>query len=275
MYLGCNNDACRIANSLIEGNYVHHTNGATVIQGDGIEIKDGSYGNIIRDNVIHDTNYPGILVYSTAGNGAANVIERNVIWNVNDNTVQMAADVVFRNNIVLGNVAMQSHQSGSPSNIEFVHNTVISSGNALDVRDVSGSVQIANNAIYAQGQAIRLISGDLGQVQLAGNVGAGGLSGGSAGYTDGNGIASDMVNGNFAGSPPIDPLPAPGSALIGSGDAGHVVAEDFNGTPRSGVADVGAYKFQDGGNPGWQIVEGFKSMAPVKKPNPPENLQTD
>ena len=40
------------------GNYVHHTNDRTVEQGDGIELKEGSYGNVIRDNVIHDTNYP-------------------------------------------------------------------------------------------------------------------------------------------------------------------------------------------------------------------------
>ena len=275
MYLGCNNDGCRIANSLIEGNYIHHTNRSTVSQGDGIEIKEGSYGNIIRDNVIHDTNYPGILVYSTAGNGSPNVIERNVIWNVNDNTVQMAADTIFRNNIVLGNVAMQSHQSGSPSNIEFVHNTVITSGNALAVRDVSGPVLIANNAIYAQGAAIRLISGDLGQVQLAGNVGAGGFSGASGGYVDGNGIASDTVNGNYSGVPPVDPFPAPGSALINAGDASHVVADDFNGKSRSGVADVGAYGFEDSGNPGWQIAEAFKSIAKAKTPKPPTDVRTE
>ena len=128
MYLGCNNDGCRIANSLIEGNYIHHTNRATVEQGDGIEIKEGSYGNIVRDNVIHDTKYPGILLYSTVGNGPQNIVEGNIVWNVSDNTMQIAADAVIRNNIVLGNVSFQSHQSGSPSNIEFVHNTVVNDG---------------------------------------------------------------------------------------------------------------------------------------------------
>jgi hypothetical protein len=275
MYLGCNNDNCRIANSLIEGNYVHHTNRSTVSQGDGIEIKEGSYGNVIRDNVIHDTHYPGILVYSTAGNGPSNVIERNVIWNVNDNTVQMAADTIFRNNVVLGNVAMQSHQSGSPSNIEFVHNTVISSGNALGVRDVSGPVLIANNAIYALGTAVQLISGDIAQVQITGNVGEGGISGTSSGYSDGNGIANDLLNGHYEGRPPIDPFPTVGSALIGSGNTDHIVADDFNGTPRSGSADVGAYKFDAGGNSGWQIAEALKSKTTAKIPNPPEDLRTE
>ena len=96
MYLGCNNDGCRVANSLIEGNYIHHTNRPSVEQGDGIELKEGSYGNVIRDNVIHDTFYPGILVYSTVGNGPANIIEGNVVWNVSDNTVQVAADAMKR-----------------------------------------------------------------------------------------------------------------------------------------------------------------------------------
>ena len=277
MYLGCNNDNCRIANSLIEGNYIHHTNRGTVEQGDGIEIKEGSYGNVVRDNVIHDTKYPGILLYSTVGNGPPNVVEGNTVWNVADNTMQVAADAVIRNNIILGNVSFRSHQSGSPSNIEFVHNTVINSGTAIEVRNVSGPVVIANNAVYSQSTAIRLISGNLGQVQLAGNVGAGGLSGGSSGYVDGNGIGADFVGGNYSGNPPIDLFPAPGSALIAAADAGFVVAADFNNSPRSGTADAGAYVFSSGGNPGWTIGPGFKDAGgtTVTRPLPPSNLQTD
>lgn len=276
MYLGCNYDGCRVINSLIEGNYIHHTNRATVEQGDGIEIKEGSYGNVIRDNVIHDTLYPGIILYSTVGNGPPNIVEGNILWNVSDNTIQIAADAVLRNNIVLGNVSFQSHQSGSPSNIEFVHNTVINDGSGVEVRNVSGSVLIANNAIYAQNQAIRLISGDLSQVQLFGNVGAGGLSGGSSGYSDGNGISIDMVAGNYNGAPPVDPFPAPGSALIDVGNAAYVTTIDFNGNPRSGSPDVGAYTFDEKGNPGWTITPGFKAMnRETKVPLPPTDVQAN
>ena len=275
MYLGCNNDGCRVANSLIEGNYIHHTNRATVDQGDGIELKEGSYGNIIRDNVIHDTNYPGILVYSTNGNGPANLIEGNAVWRVNDNTMQVAADAIVRNNIVMGNVAMQPHQSGSPSNIEFLHNTVIAQGNALDVRGVSGPVLIANNAIYAQGTAINLISGDLGQVTVSGNIGEGGIAGGGTGFVNGNGIGADFVNGSYAGEPPIDLYPAPGSALIGTGNTNYVVPTDFNGTMRNGAPDAGAYRYRSGGNPGWQISTGFKPSGGAKVPNPPTNVGAD
>ena len=276
MYLGCNNDACRVANSLIEGNYIHDTNRPSVAQGDGIELKEGSYGNVIRDNVIHDTKYPGIIVYSVAGNGPANLVEGNVVWNVSDNTVQIAADAVFRNNIVLGNVAMQAHQSGSPSNIEMIHNTIISSASGVEVRNVSGPVLIANNAVYAQDTAIRLISGSLGQVTLSANVGSGGLSGASSGYSNGGGIDNDMVAAHYNGTPPIDPFPRAGGALVDAGDTNYSTSVDFNGATRSGTPDVGAYVFRADGNLGWVIQKWFKnSGAEGKTPRPPEDVTAE
>jgi hypothetical protein len=273
MYLGCNSNACRLANSLIEGNYVHDTNGPNVEQGDGIELKEGSYGNTIRDNVVHDTNYPGIITYSTVGNGAANVIEGNVIWNTNDNAIQSAADAIIRNNIVLGApIALQSHQAGSPSNMQVVHNTVINNDAGIVVRNVVGPVVIANNAVYAQsGSAIRLVSGNLSLVTVAGNVGQGGLSGASSGYVEGKGIGADFVAATF-GVPPLDVFPKAGSALIGAASAAHVTPLDFNGTSRTGSSDAGAYRYNAAGNPGWKIVAGFKNAV---RPNPPTNLSAE
>ncbi len=274
MYLGCNNDQCRVENSLIEGNYVHHTNGPTVEQGDGIELKEGSSGNTIRDNVIHDTNYPGILVYGTAGNGPANTIEGNVIWNVGDYGIQAAADAIIRNNIVLdGGVGFQRHQSSVPSNIEFVHNTVLLGGTTLTVRDVSGPVVIANNALYSQGgNAVRLVSGDLSQVVLRGNVGTGGVSGASGGFTWGAGVDQDFVNGHF-GVPPIDLYPSAGSPLIDAGDAAYQTPVDFNGASRSGVPDAGAYQHGPDSNQGWPISTTFKTAAGITIPLPPVILE--
>jgi Right handed beta helix region len=274
MYLGCNSNACRVANSLIERNYVHHTNRATVEQGDGIELKEGSFGNVIRDNVIHDTNYPGIITYSTVGNGPPNVIEANIIWNTNDNAIQSAADAIIRNNIVLGApIALQSHQAGSPSNQMVVHNTVIVDGSGIDVRNVVGPVVIANNAVYSRtGPAIRLISGNLGLVTVAGNVGAGGISGTGSGYSEGGGITADFVAAHFNGAPPIDVFPRNGSALIGRGSASYVAAFDFNGTARNGATDAGAYKFDSNGNPGWVLAAGFKTVNGVVRPNPPKDV---
>lgn len=275
MYLGCNDDGCRVKNSLIEGNYVHHTNGATVEQGDGIEIKEGSSGNIVRNNVIHDTKYPGILTYSARGNGPANIIEGNVIWRTSDYAIQSAADATIRNNVIMGTIGFQSHQAGSPSNLTVAHNTIITTGTGIEVRNVTGSIVIANNAIYSRdGNAIALISGDLSRVTLAGNVGTGGVSGGSTGYTQGKGLAGDFINANFNGAPPIDLFPRDGSALLNAGSAAYAVELDFNGDPRSGTRDAGAYKYRSGGNPGWTIVAGFKAKtAAVVRPNPPTDVR--
>jgi hypothetical protein len=202
------------------------------------------------------------------------VLEGNVIWNNNDNSIQSAADVVIRNNIVLGNIALQSHQGGSPGNVQVVNNTIINESSGIDVRNVIGSVLIANNAVYSQSaEAIRLISGNLGLVTLAGNVGRGGLSGGSSGYTEGKGIATDFVNAHY-GVPPIDVFPKSGSALIGAASAAHVTALDFNGNSRTGTNDVGAYRYNGAGNPGWVISAGFKTSGTVVRPNPPTNLTT-
>ena len=270
MYLGCNSNACRVANSLIANNYVHHTNGPTVEQGDGIELKEGSYGNVIRDNVIHDTHYPGIITYSTVGNGPANIIEGNLIWNSNDVPIQSAADAIIRNNIVLdGPIALQNHQAGSPTNMQVENNTIVTDGNGIEVRNVVGPVLIANNAVYSQsGTAIRLISGNLAQVTVVGNVGHGGLEGASGGFVEGRGIAADFVNAHY-GVPPVDVFPKTGSALIGAAASQHVPAIDFNGAARSGSNDVGAYRYSASGNPGWALAAGFKGG---KRPLPPTNL---
>jgi len=275
MYLGCNDDACRLMNSVIELNHVHDTNGPTVEQGDGIELKEGSAGNTIRNNVVHDTNYPGIITYSTRGNGPANIIEGNAIWHTNDYAIQSAADSIIRNNVVLGTIGLQAHQSGSPSNQVLAHNTIIAEDDGIDVRNVSGSVVIANNAIYSHtGQAIRLISGSTNLVTVAGNVGGGGMSGASGGYANGNGVAADFVAASFAGGPPIDVFPKTGSALIGAGVAQYVTQFDFNGAARGGAADVGAYKYQAGGNPGWALAASFKPMPGGTVPNPPTDLSS-
>jgi len=267
MYLGCNSNGCQVFDSLIEGNYVHHTNQATVEQGDGIELKEGSYNVVIRDNVIHDTNYPCILTYSTVGNGDPNVIERNVMWNCGDHAIQSAADAVIRNNIILGSnsdgIAMQSHQSGAPSNLVVVHNTVLHPSNAaISLRDNTGMVVIANNALYAQsGDALFGNNVNSAMVVVAGNVGQGGVNGVDGTIAAGD-LAADFGGGNFTGAPPIDLFPTAGGALVGAGDPAHAAADDFNCLDRPDAApDAGAYGFDAAGNPGWTIQEGFKSCA--------------
>src|SRR4051812_24976693 len=101
MYIGCHDGSCRTTDSLIEGNYIHHLRSTSDGGNDGIEIKFGSYGNVVRNNVIHDTNigrkYPGIFVYG--GGAGTNLVEGNVIWNAGEG-IQVVSDAIVRNNII-------------------------------------------------------------------------------------------------------------------------------------------------------------------------------
>ena len=263
MYIGCNFNACQVFNSLFEGNYIHHTNGASVSQGDGIEIKEGSWGNIVRDNVIHDTDFPCIITYSTVGNGPANIIERNLLWGCGDHAIQSAADTIIRNNIILGAAAdgirSQPHQSGTPNNLEIYHNTVFNTtGSALRLNGVTGTVTIANNALYSQsGFAIRA-SGTLAGVSVLNNIGQGSLVGISTGFDNSGNLANDFINASFSGNLPQDVFPKTGSLLVNTANSQWNANDDFNVNSRAASLDVGAYRYSTEGNPGWVLAEEFK-----------------
>ena len=268
MYLGCNYDDCRIFDSLIEGNYIHNTDGPTVSQGDGIEIKEGSYNNVVRDNVIHDTNYPCILTYSTVGNGGPNILERNLMWGCGDHAIQSAADAVIRNNIILGaaqdGIRNQPHQTGVPSNLVITHNTVLAPvSSAVRSNSIDGSVVIANNALFAQsGDAIR-VSGNTAQLTVVANVGTGGLNGVAGGFDASGDIGLDLVAASYSGQLPQDVFPAAASLLVGAASTAYLASDDFNGRLRGGAADVGAYLWQPDGNPGWALAEDFKRLLTI------------
>jgi hypothetical protein len=268
MYLGCNSNGCQVFNSLIANNYIHHTNGASVSQGDGIELKEGSYGNIIRDNVIHDTGYPCLLTYSTVGNGAANIVERNVMWACGDHAIQSAADTIIRNNIILGStfdgIHCQPHQNGVPSNLEITHNTILNTnGSVIRISNIAGAVTIANNALYSQsGVAIR-VGGDLSDLTVSNNSGKGSLIGISNGFDNSGSLSSDFVNASFTGVLPQNVFPKTASLLINSADSSFNAVDDFNLSSRIDSLDAGAYRYDINGNSGWIITQGFKSTDEI------------
>jgi hypothetical protein len=246
--------------SIIEGNYIHHLNGPGISQGDGIEIKDGSWGNVIRDNVIHDTKYPGIIVYGTDGK-KENLIERNVIWNTGDNGIQAAADAIIRNNIIFNTggcgIYSRDHQSARVGNLTILHNTVVTEGRAAvriiapSAGEYSGQVILGNNALYA-GTAIE--AGASAKLTFFGNAGEGRLQGVKLAQDEwwgGGKAGNDFQKGEKCF------FPAPGSHLQGKAQRQNV-EDDFNGTKRGGSLDVGAYRFDAAGNPGWKIAGGFK-----------------
>ena len=274
LYFGSNNNGAGnttgvFKDGLIEGNYIHHLNGSNISQGDGIEIKDGSYNNIVKGNVIHDTKYPGILVYGADGN-APNIIEGNVIWSSGDNGIQASADAVITNNIIFDSngsgIHSQSHQSAVPGNLTIAHNTIISNGGRAAVRVnyptggvLSGSIVIANNALYAMGSGIALRLQNMPGFTISGNVGVGGAQ-----------PSQDITAWNPSGNPDLDFNDwtnkdfsvAENSMLIANADVSHLVNRDFNQTERQNSLDVGAYLFNVNGNPGWQIQAGFKTVFP-------------
>ena len=249
MYVGCNNASCAVSNSLIEQNWVHDTGGS---QGDGIEVKYGSWGNIIGDNVIYNTPYPGILVYgvTNANVGSPNIIEGNVVWNCNQD-IDIVADAIVRNNIVMGTIETQSHaQVPVMRNVTIVNNTVIGS---MPMSGWGGSSQpqsliVANNVIYG---------GSMSTPPAAATVVA------NRQFASGTtGVFVDSNNRNF--------WPASGSPLIGTANAAHVPLIDFNRTARIAPMDVGAYETEgNSSNPGWQITEGFKGIQAIPSDTTP------
>lgn len=266
-YLGCHDASCRVHDSLIANNYIHHLIGPTVNQGDGIEIKAGSYANIVRDNVIHDTAYPGITLYHSNGNGAPNIIERNVIWNSGDNGIQVTADAIVRNNIVLSavNHGIEAHALGAVAvgNLVIVNNTVLKAhGDAIHLNNVGGSVLIANNALYAPNGRAVSAAGATNLVTMLANVGKGTLTGVSGGFDGSGNLATDFVSANYSGAPPMDLVP-PGGRLAGNAVIAHLPADDFNGRLRLKQADIGAYRSNPVGNTVWPLQRGFKDIDTI------------
>jgi hypothetical protein len=132
-YLGGNYGSVVMHSSVIEGNYIHDTtknNLNSDNQGDGIEIKQGSWGNLVKDNAIFDVKYPGIIVYGTAGN-SSNIIEGNVIIGSGDNCIQAQGEAIIRNNIVsdcAGWGIYSSDHQGVSAGLKIISNTVVGEG---------------------------------------------------------------------------------------------------------------------------------------------------
>jgi hypothetical protein len=259
MYIGCHNGSCRTTDSLIEGNYIHHTRGTSDGGNDGIEIKVGSYGNIVRNNVIHDTNigrkYPGIFVYG--GGTGTNVIEGNAIWNAGEG-IQVVSDAIVRNNIIF-NCSASGITAAPHSAMPRVRNTVIVNntiyGVPLGVRirwAAATNVIFANNVVdCATGTAMDV---NPGAALLRNNYVRGRLAG----------VEADTARVMESGDSLADPAqhnfwPRIQSALVAHADSSLAPAFDFNGTKRTPPCDVGAYE-SDGSeqNPGWPIQMSFK-----------------
>ncbi len=269
MYLGCNNNSCRVSNSLIENNYIHHTRGTSGGGNDGIELKVGSGGNTVRNNVIHDTitgqEFPCIFVY---GGAQPNLVEGNVLWNCGE-AIQVVSDAIIRSNLILGSTitgitAGPHTQVATMKDVTIVHNTVFGHPECISVDwDTATNMTLANNAFYCPGETAVNASGlARAGITVRNNYVAGGMQGAtidSTGFFAGGSAAAAFVDPSARNF-----WPAAGSPLRGTALAGHAPAQDFNGTPRTAPFDVGAYESEgQAANPGWQVQASFKGDPPL------------
>jgi len=229
MYLGANNGDHIMSESVIALNHVHDCRGE---QGDGIEVKQGSWGNLIAENHIHDTNYPCITVYGTAGK-PVNIIERNLCYNSGDNVMQVQGEAIVRNNVLINGAgagfASTDHQ-GKTLNLQVIHNTILNTAHAFRGGSWNGreGMVLANNILYSRdANALHYANGNAG-VLSTGNVVFG--DGPKDGCVKGRGF-EDFPNVSLDGSK-HDATPA-SDARFDSADAKYLLPTDFHGKPRT------------------------------------------
>lgn len=231
MYLGANHGAAVMSHSVIALNHVHHTGGH---QGDGIEIKQGSFANWVVANHIHDTRYPCLILYGTDGR-EPNLVERNRLVGSETVVLQVQGEALVRNNLVVGGpIGFHTHDhQGQTRDLVLVHNTVLSTGLAADLQSWSGrpGMVLANNVLYSlEGRALEA-PGGLAGVTVSANRVLGSLVGVEPrGLLPGGGLG-DFVDASWDGSR-WDVRPAPDGVLPGAGDRRHAVWDDLFGRER-------------------------------------------
>ena len=267
MYLGCHDGSCRVTNSVIENNYIHHLRSTSNGGNDGIEVKVGSSNNVIRNNVIHDTNigthYPCIFVYG--GGASVNIVEGNSVWNCGEG-IYAVSDAVVRNNVIAtsdyGFTSYPHNAVPGMNNLTVENNTVYGANiECLNIRwdNVSNGV-LANNAIYCPGNtAVEATGLSRAGLTVRSNYVEGALLRGLAidniaFFSGGTAVAA------FTTPALLNFWPSTTSILLGKANGSVVPPTDFNNTPRTAPFDVGAYEKENVlANPGWTIVAGFKT----------------
>jgi hypothetical protein len=228
MYLGANEGQFIMSESVIALNHIHDCRGS---QGDGIEVKQGSWGNLIAENDIHDTQYPCITVYGTAGK-PVNVIERNLCRRSDNHTMQVQGEAIVRNNILISakgaGFASTDHQ-GKSLNLQVIHNTIINTGDAFKGGSWNGreGMLLANNVLYSRDRnAVNFPNGREGVI-LTGNIIVG--DGPKEGTSPGRGL-EDFTKVTWDAAE-HDATPAAGAPL-NRADAQHLLKTDLAGRPR-------------------------------------------
>jgi len=267
IYAGCSDASCITTGSTFSGNWIHDLQGTSAY---GIYLAPGGQGNVLDDNVIHDTNYRGLRTDSTEY-GDPNEVQGNVLWNVNEVGIDVRGGSRVRNNVVFNvdgiGIRSTANDRDTMDDAVISFNTVVNTtGYAVYIEEWDGRTGnvLANNAIYnPTGYGLYVEDeGDTGQVDLGlftGNI--------VCGLADVPEALADTFTAGGGDDDFIDPVgwnfyPAVGSHLKDAADPSGetwVPDIDFNHAPRNGSSpDVGAYEWVGEDNPGWAIQESFK-----------------
>jgi hypothetical protein len=155
VYAGSHDGNITTHSSFFVGNYIHDLASEPESQGDGIEIKDRSYGNIVKWNFIDGAKYPCITIYSTGDEKKPrNRVIENVVSNSLDSGIQVTGDAEVRCNWISDNrVGIVSKPFGrvAPRNLLIEGNTVLSE--TLDIKGTEwkrSDIIVANNFLYSK-----------------------------------------------------------------------------------------------------------------------------
>ena len=267
MYIGCGDASCWTQDSLIAENLIHDLRDDG---GYGIYLEHGCQNNVVRDNVMYNLSYRGLLVASTEY-GLPNVVEGNAMWGVTDLGLYVTGSAVVRNNLVFntGSYGIYTKQNsrGTLADAVISHNTIANTtreGLYVEGWATLTGMVLANNVVSNPvGDAFYAGAGQIDEGNyIAGNVMTGkvdGLDPLLGHFIPGHGDA------DFVDATGWDFYPSSASVLVGAADASgeaYVPATDFNGAERDGASpDAGAYERRETTNPGWQIQEGFKVLG--------------
>jgi hypothetical protein len=260
----------------IANNYVHDCPPVDLDgTGYGLQIKGGSRGNVIEDNVfvnVAGNTRAAIAVYHISTDAATyadvNIIRRNFVRASRNEGIWAVEGALIENNIVVDSgtygVNVDQRNTGGwgvfYGNLTIRNNTVYrvtsGSGRAMRIGPASFTppIVVANNllAVTAAGQLA--LAGPNGFAGTAAqNFCLGGASGSNLGVVplaDLSCVQSALYgSANFL-------YPTPGGVLVDAA-SGSATAEDFNLGARS-APDAGAYESSGGANPGWTLQDGFK-----------------
>lgn len=233
-----------VTDSVVGLNEIHNTGMSGVSQGFGINMKEGSSGNLVAGNFIHDVHYN--CIFAVGGNGTApNVVENNTCFGSGDYGILIGKKCVVRNNLVISGIngafGCQAISGTNPTAVTVQHNTFISTGAAANLgKWSSGTGMIfSNNACYSRdAQAVNVVGG-AGSTLFSGIVRYGTVTAGVP-STMGTGLA-DFVNVTWDGLS-RDATPSVASPLRNAADPGQATEWDLKYFIRSAPLSSGAFR---------------------------------